>query len=631
MPPGDAPLDPDRNPTDNISHDIRTSSSGNFALIEDDFEGRSRITDGASRRPLDLRAVNIGYGDPLNPSSPFWQNWETTFQTIAQEDYNALIWQGNNELWPPAGHRLLRLTETPEAREITSEQNEAIIAQAQVMFAAAKAAGLRNLLYSQVIWFTEAFAQAHGYTVSPPPGNVPYSANSYLSNYGGNHPNAKCGVRSDQTRAYVEAVFAEFPAVYQDLDGFYLVPGEPLPAERSTYFTEAILPGLQRSGREPLVILHQWQVPLDNYMENIVNNRSYDNLWLGFHALNAEQFTDAKAWPAAVEWAETTGLPTLPVVLPGNIQAFPFNSAQLASEVIGDLRRTVEFNGFFYWPHARYASSLFRRALGYYGRTGLPYSDDDWLPELEQRFVDAQAARHILNAYNISRRIIPEMCALVNQSSMGDRCLFLSYDLMADVRWIDRNSSPARGRRLLPVVFYAKRIAEQPFMRDYDGSEIRDISSTQMALWATSEGGTVYHILPWDHMAKVRRMGDDCFQEAEAALALVQGSVTEARRIHAWMEAYQLFARYYEKKVQAATMALVYSYKDRSEDRAEALQLADQTVTLYTAAINHLQTELVNNHGVSFANMIPGAATPNDLLQMEAQERQNIGTIFGWP
>ena len=74
--------------------------------------------------------------------------------------------------------------------------------------------------------------------------------------------------------------------------------------------------------------MHQLQEPLDEWVKNILP--AYDNKWLGFHAYNAEQITDAKPCPDLVEWAEPTGLQTVAALVPGNVAWLPFNSRKFA-------------------------------------------------------------------------------------------------------------------------------------------------------------------------------------------------------------------------------------------------------------------------------------------------------------
>ena len=56
--------------------------------------------------------------------------------------------------------------------------------------------------------------------------------------------------------------------------------GEALPGKRSRWFREAVVPGLRRSGRRPIVIFNHWMVPLQEALEGFarVRRRTVDLL-----------------------------------------------------------------------------------------------------------------------------------------------------------------------------------------------------------------------------------------------------------------------------------------------------------------------------------------------------------------
>src|ERR1700722_15032913 len=99
--------------------------------------------------------------------------------------------------------------------------------------------------------------------------------------------------------------------------------GECLPGNRSTFYKEAIVPGLKRSGRNLVFMMVGWQMPLDDFRKNIAPKDVYENTWRVWHAYNAEQVTDAKPYPNLVGWATTVGLPTVATFYPSNHMWFP--------------------------------------------------------------------------------------------------------------------------------------------------------------------------------------------------------------------------------------------------------------------------------------------------------------------
>jgi hypothetical protein len=599
-----------------------------------------------SEKFLEFRGILASYADPRKGSpdgkplpgaswdvgSPaFWDReaWDARLSRWSAEGYNAVVWLGPNEFGAACvgDHILLRHEEFPEARELPPEQSETIIAEMKWLFQQAKELGLRNFLYTLCIWVTPAFARAHEIDQPMP---VSETVSKFHNGSYGPYVSPNCGVRNELTRKYTEAAFAEMARLYEDLDGFYAGIGECLPGERTSWFREAIAPGLRRCGRKPLVIAHQWQCTLDAYMTNVVRHDVYDNVWLGYHAYNSEQITDAKPYPGLVEWMETTDLPTVAAIYPANVSQMPFNSPRFAYEITKEMKKHANFRGFLYWEFSPKLSDLFRAALPYYASRTEPYADEPWLTQLEARVGDREGARHFLNAYNISGRIIPEMCALVfGGSDWTKRELRLPYDLLRHPHWA---TSPVRGQRLIPIGVYTQYAAASPGHRDRNGSEYHLPPYAQEAIWG-SEGGSIYDILPNTHMRKVRDMGEACLREAELAMKTVRQPQREAGHIYNFMKAYQLLSKYYERKVAAGVAALIHMYSRQLNDRREAERLADEALQCYLETADFLQGTLDGIMRELRGQSMKEIAINIDLQKLvvlEREERDNLARIFDW-
>jgi len=595
---------------------------------------------------LDFRGILATYSDPRKGledsaavagaswdvgSPSFWNctAWEDRLSRWASEGYNAVVWLGPNEFGAACmgDHLLLRHQEFPEARELAPEQNERIIAQMQVLLGRAKALGMCNLLYTHCIWVTPAFARAHGLDAPMPVSetvskfhNIPYGP--YLS------PN--CGVRHELTRQYSEAIFVEAMEIYPDLDGYYAPIGECLPGERTSWYREAMAPAFRRCAHKPLVVAHQWQCTLEGFMKNVAPAEVYDNVWLGYHAYNSEQITDAKPYPGLVEWMETTDLSTVAAIYPANVQQMPFNSPRFAFDITREMKKHANLRGFLYWEFSPKLDDQFRHALAYYAANPEPYSDEPWVAQLETIVGDRACARHFLNAYNISGRIIPEMCALVfGGSDWTKRELRLPYDLLRHAHWA---TSPVRGQRIVPIGVYTQYAASSPMHRDRNGSEYVLPPYSQEAIWG-SEGGSVYDVLPNTHMHKVREMGEACLREAELAMQTAPAGCREAERIYAFMRGYSLLAHYYERKVAAGVAALIAMHTRTAEDRRKAEILADHTLAAYEEASAFLQGTLDGImreiRGISMQEAAFNIDLPR-LLELERADRANLATLFNW-
>lgn len=599
----------------------------------------TRASDGGrsgATRELPFRAMLAGYPSPEDEI--FWNKdyWNGKLILWSGEGYNAVVWYGPNEL-TNGQHLLIRHAEFPEARELTTEESERRIGQMQWIFHRARELGLRNFLLTQLAFFTGAFGKAHGLD-KPMPVSPTVCAwhNTGYPDFWRGGTTINCGLRSELTRAYTEAVYAELPQIYPDLDGFYGFMGEPLPGDRSSFFREAVAPGLKRSGRRPLFIALQWQMPLEDYLKNVSPAEVYDHTWLGFHGYNSENITDAKPYPGVVEWSEKTGLPTVADLYPANQLYFPFNSPRFAYEIAVEMKKVEGFAGFVYWERhisGALLGPLFRKALARYAGSSEPYSTEPWLALLEGQFGDRKTAEHLLRAYDICARIIPETDALVY--SGGDvlrRELRLPYAFFTGAFPWGYTASPARGSHLVPVKHYAEFIARDPEQfGENNGSDPDRAPYYQQPLWG-SEGGSVFDVIPPAHMRKVRAMGVECLQEAEEALKSVAKNREEAVCARDIMKACQLLSHYYERKVMAAIWALAHARSHRPEDREEAERLADEALHRYLEAANFMHERLDPFYLELTGQPLKEAGVPlGELIDLERKEREELPRIFDWP
>src|SRR5262249_26479342 len=261
---------------------------------------------------------------------------------------------------------LVRHTEHPEARELTAERADKVITHVGWIFQRAHELGLKNLLFSYFIVTTPAFARAHGLDR-----RLPVSASvdfRHKLEQMGHH----FGVRNEATRKFTEAAVAELFRTYEHLDGLYGAMGEAVPGKRSTWYREAVAPGLKRSKRNPLFLVSSWMQPLDDFLDDIAPKEVYGNTWLAVHS-NAEVFTDARPYPTYARWLNNPPVPAVVEVMHHNIEAgFPFNSPRLAWEVVQECRRFPRCDGLLAWFSRDHPDYLMRKALAYYARHDEP-------------------------------------------------------------------------------------------------------------------------------------------------------------------------------------------------------------------------------------------------------------------
>jgi hypothetical protein len=561
----------------------------------------------------------------------FWdkKHWERVLKTWADDGYNAVLYWPEpwaETAWPSF---LIPHTKLPEARELTPEQAERVIAHVKWIFARAHEYGLQNFLFDYQAVTTRAFARAHDLD-----GEMPVSASvDFRHNLKGEMGPAY-GVRNKLTRAFTEEAIAELFQTYKDLDGLNGGLGEALPGKRSSWYREAVAPGLKRSGRKPVSMVMNWMLPLEDFLEDVAPKEVYDNTWVSVHA-NVEMFTDARPYPMALRWAEKAGKPVIFEIVHHNHEAnLPFNSPRLAYEIVREYRRVEGCKGFLAWFLRYDPNALFRKALGYYGKNDVPYSDEPWVDLLEERFGDREAARHFLKAYEASARIPGEVTALAwAPHDLGtSRQLLLPYWYWTeeDPRW-SYLASPARSGVLLSVRHYAKVVARMgDGYRDNSGANWtnnREHPGAQELIWGLGD----YPVTPEAHMRGVRRLGETALNEAEEALKTVKKNRDEAEVVYNSMKAYKLLADYYEQKVQAATCALIHGFGGRPRYKAEAEEHADQAVALYEKAATFLWEKIDRKSGQMKGRWGAKAMTLPELIEHEKKERQELAKLFRWP
>jgi hypothetical protein len=139
------------------------------------------------------------------------------------------------------------------------------------------------------------------------------------------------------------------------------------------------------------------------------------------------------------------------------------------------------------------------------------------------------------------------------------------------------------------------------------------------------------------HMAKIRNMGERCLAEAEQGLARVNRHREEAEQAVKFMKGYQLLSAYYEKKVAAATLGLIYSHSHLEADKQQAERLADQALASFEPVVKFIHEELdpvmTKMYGVPMQEMLGaylGQALGNmpALLESEKKERVQFAELF---
>jgi hypothetical protein len=140
-----------------------------------------------------------------------------------------------------------------------------------------------------------------------------------------------------------------------------------------------------------------------------------------------------------------------------------------------------------------------------------------------------------------------------------------------------------------------------------------------------------YPITPETQMRKVRELGEECLREAELAIRTVKTNSREAQRVVDFMRTYKLLADYYERKVLAATSALIYGFGGPESNKADAEKFADEAIARYEAAMTFMWEAIDRKTGNIRGKWLDGKPlTMFELIEREKEERAKLPQLFGW-
>jgi hypothetical protein len=609
-------------------------------------EGSSPIHTGDNTDRLPIRMLVESLPNPLPPYGDgftgVWTRkyWEGLFSHMQDTGHNALVYYANPWTKTQWQSYMIMNREYPEAQEHPVDDLKQIIEHVRWIFRRAREFGIQNYLFCHFVYTPMSFARKHGYERDM---TISETVHGNHNNMGLGEERHKWGVRNELTRGYTEAAIAEVLDIYPELDGLMGTMGESMPGRRSTWYREAIVPGMLRCGRSvhPPFILFHWIMPFEEFMRDIAPASVYDNTWLSIEH-NGEQIDSARPYPTSMRWAEESGMPTIVQIVDHNVngewyrgaspQIGAIDSPKLAWEIMDHLKRLKNCVGYNLTVLAGDSHNLmFKKALAEYSVHGREYSDEPWLDHLESRYGNREAAGHILKSLDVAARITPEVGALAwcpHDTYCHARLSLRFWFFDEETDNFAYSTSPARGLMLLPVRYYARAVARNPARyRDNDGSRVHAGHTSQELIW----GHIDYGVTPEAHMRKIKAMGRECREAMEAALPHVTRNMDEAQIAFHYMKSHELLTIYYEKKVLAAIAAQVHRFGQKRRDRKEAEKHANEAVTAYEEAIGYVKQHLDENRNRMRSKWGNEYLTLDQLVEYEKKDRDNIATLFRWP
>jgi hypothetical protein len=352
-----------------------------------------------------------GYDYPITPAALPWffdkKLMLEYLDFLANSRFNTVFfWNGH-----PFPY-LLHLSRYPEARVLSQNELESNIEYFRWLTAEADRRGIRTVLQFYNIHVPAPFAEAHkqdGVQLANP------RATPLLKEY---------------TRYAIREFVRQYPNV-----GLLVCAGEALREEREEWVRDVILDAVKDTGKNPPVIVREWNITPDRY-KNIIAP-SYPNL-LTMMKHNVEMIVSPRPDPRNKTWVELGHGHVINLHMLADVQPFRWGSPSFIREMIqhwveigasgAHIYPQVTFN----WPLALDRTGaplreldrdwLYFEALGRY--LWNPFRDEKqeahhWLDRLADYHGSTAAAEHALRYYEISGPLLPTIQNLLSIVNMG--------------------------------------------------------------------------------------------------------------------------------------------------------------------------------------------------------------------
>lgn len=234
-------------------------------------------------------------------------------------------------------------------------------------------------------------------------------------------------VPTPELAAYTEYSIAKFVSEFPEV-GLFVTPGEGIEREyTSSWINDVIFKGIKSAGYTPTVFMRAWFFDLP-HAEKIVDN--YDDMYF-VRKFNVEMIADTSVDPENAEWAKLNGNFVVNIHLAANLEPFRWNPPSYIKSIV---RNNIESGAKNIHLHPRKAwrwpygsdlgikdyqwkrDTLFFTAWSRYAWNPDVEEDKDeayWLSLLTNRYGNADAARHAINASEAGADVLPGLQRLV--------------------------------------------------------------------------------------------------------------------------------------------------------------------------------------------------------------------------
>jgi hypothetical protein len=465
----------------------------------------------------------------------------------------------------------LRLPRYPEARMLDEQDLQRNIEQLRWFTQEADRRGIWTVLHFYNIHVSPAFAKAHeteGVRVQ-------------------NH------AATPLLEAYMRHCVSEFVNNYPNV-GLMLTAGEALNVKPEEFIRDAIIPGIQDTGKHPPLIVRQWTI--DPYRYRDVVKPAYDNLFTMMKH-NTEMLVSPHPDPRHATWISFGQSHIVNVHENSDVKPFRWGSPVFIRQMV-QLWKAMGVSGFHLYPMVSWdwpvsldrasppLSTIDRdwiwiEAFGRYGWNPDRPADMEeqyWKERLAEHFGEAAAAA-VYQYYVEAGPVLPALQNIANIYNMNfhptavSREATLNGILHAD-RWEDVGDYLPRPLDEVTLDFYRKKYGEL-------GEAQKKLPPVSVKEWVAvrSAGKQAEGIDPIRLSALLVDMASRALAGLEAAKA--SRDAAEYARFVSDAQCTLYLAQFYRAKLEAATEKGLYEATSDGRHYDRMLQLLAESVSHY--------------------------------------------------
>jgi len=399
---------------------------------------------------------------------------------------------------------------------------------------------------------------------------------------------------ADYTRYCVSEFIRSYPSV-----GLLVTAGEALRVRKEEWVRDVIVAGIKETGKEPPLIVREWQLDPDRFKEIIVP--AYDNLYTMMKH-NVEMLVSTVPDPRHVRWRELGRGHLVNVHENSDVKPLRWASPSFIQEMVRNWLQIGVSGTHVYpmvswhWPESLDSTEprllttdrdwLWLQAFGRYSWDPNRDSRQEreyWVGQLERRFGSREAGEHILDYYESTGPVLPGIQNLLSIFNMN-----LSPTVIGSGATVNailnsiRSNNWMRGPAARPLDSrtlrqYSAMFGEIPVeLANKPPMSVREYVQT-----LNTHSHQRDSITPLRLLRVFQAAADNGLKHARAALQSATASREEAARFVQDAETLVEIVKFYDLKTKAAIHKGMYDHDGSWDDLNEMLGFLERSVESY--------------------------------------------------